>query len=91
MASHKLFIEMDIRECEVTSKDVIFLVYRKKGKFGELRLSRGAVVWRGRRDQIGRKLSWNRFDKLMEDSARRSERRQPGTRLSISKRSRSAR
>jgi len=88
MASHKLFIGMDLRDCEVTTKDVVFFVYFKKQKFGELRLSRGAVVWRGRSDQLGRKMSWKRFNQVMEDSARRQERRKPGTRLSASKKSR---
>ena len=77
MASHELFVEMDLRECEVSTKDVVFLVYRKGKKVGELRLSRGAVVWRGRRDQVGRKLGWNWFDKLMERSAGRAV-RSPG-------------
>lgn len=88
MASHKLFLEMDLRECEVTTKDVVFLVYLRAKKFGELRLSRGAVVWRGRHDQVGRKLSWKRFNEVMEESAGRSERRKPGTRVSVSRKSR---
>lgn len=88
MASHKLFVEMDLRECEVTTKDVVFLVYRRGKKFGELRLSRGAVVWRGRSDQVGRKMSWKRFSQVMEESAGRSERRKPGTRVSVSRKKR---
>jgi hypothetical protein len=43
-------------------------------------------VWRGRSDQLGRKLSWRRFDALMQSVAWRAERRAPGSRLSVPKR-----
>lgn len=84
--THKLFIDLDVLDLEVGPKDVVFKVYRGKKKFGELRVSRGAVVWRGRKDQLGRKLSWRRFDQLMESTGRRAERRPPGTRLSVPRR-----
>jgi hypothetical protein len=64
----------------------VFKVYRKRKKFGELRVSRGAVVWRGRKDQLGRKLSWRRFDDLMQSSGRLAERRSPGARVSVPRR-----
>ena len=81
--AHKLFVDLDVSAVEVIKKDVVFKVYRRRRKFGELRVSRGAVVWRGRNDQLGRKLSWRRFDALMESLARRDERRRPGTRLTV--------
>lgn len=73
---------------KVGKKDVVFKVYEGGRKFGELRLSQGAVVWRGRGDQIGRKLRWSRFDELMQSTARRAERRPPGARVTVRKRER---
>jgi hypothetical protein len=48
------------------------LVYRevrgsRSAKFGEFRVSQGAVVWRGRRDKKGRKLNWLQFERLMQE------------------------
>jgi hypothetical protein len=84
--AHKMFVDVELQAVEVKKKDVVFKVYRRRHKFGELRISHGAVVWRGRGDQYGRKLSWDRFDELMQSSARRAERRAPGERLSVPKR-----
>ena len=61
----------------------MFKVYRDGRTFGELRLSRGAVVWRGRKDTFGRKMRWVRFDTLMQQEARLAERRRPGTRTGV--------
>lgn len=84
--SHKVFVDLEVAAVEVKMKDVVFKVYRRKRKFGELRVSRGAIVWRGRNDQLGRKMTWRRFNDLMETTAGRAERRAPGSRLSVPKR-----
>lgn len=84
--AHEVLVDLDVSSIEVKAKDIVFKVHRKRTKFGELRISRGAIVWRGRADQLGRKLSWARFDELMETVARRSERRRPGTNKSVPKR-----
>ena len=84
--AHKVFVDLEVSAVEVKARDVVFKVYKRKKKFGELRVSRGAVVWRGRSDQLGRKLSWRRFDDLMQSVARRAERRAPESRLSVPKR-----
>ena len=81
----KLFIDHDVRGLQIKSKDVVFKVYRDGRKFGELRLSQGAVVWRGRKDKFGRKMRWVKFDKLMQEEARLAERRRPGTRTGVRK------
>ena len=88
MAKHQLFIDMDIRDMEVGSKDVVFMVYQDGEKFGELRLSQGAVVWRGRYDRIGRKMRWPKFDRLMQSESNLAERRKPGTRTTVRKKRR---
>ena len=78
---HGVFLNLDVANLRVKSKDVVFLVYRGNGraskKFGDLRVSQGAVVWRGQNDKKGRKLRWAAFDKLMQEFAGRSERRKP--------------
>jgi len=81
--AHKVFVDLDVTAVEVKMKDVIFKIYRRKKKFGELRVSRGAVVWYGRSDQIGRKMTWRRFDQAMQADARRQERRPPGSPKSV--------
>ena len=89
MGKHIVFIDLDVQDMEVRTKDVVFQVYEDGKKFGELRVSRGAVVWRGAYDQIGRKLRWKRFDQLMQDEGRRAERRPPGARTTVRKGKRS--
>ncbi len=84
----KLFIDHDVRGMQIKSKDVVFKVYRDGRKFGELRLSQGAVVWRGRKDKFGRKMRWVKFDTLMQEEARLAERRRPGTRTGVRKQKR---
>lgn len=90
---HGLFLELDLREYRVKSKDVVFFVYRgrpqTKSKFGELRISQGAVVWRSRAQSIGRKLNWSRLDQLFKNYGRREERRKKNARKSVSRRARS--
>lgn len=86
MAKHELFVDLDVRDMAVRKKDVVFKVYSDGEKFGELRLSQGAVVWRGRGDKDGRKMRWTKFDRVMQEEARRAERRPPGARLSVRKR-----
>jgi len=85
---HQLFLNLDVRDAPVGSKDVVFLVYKNDEKFGELRVSKGAVVWRGKFDQYGRKLSWLRFDNLMQEHGRKAELRSPKARKTVPTRKR---
>ena len=88
MGRHKLYIELDVRDIPVRTKDVIFKVYRDDKKAGELRLSQGAVVWRGANDKLGRRLRWKKFDELMQEHGRRAEFRAPGARKTVRKKKR---
>ncbi|MBM4053045.1 MAG: hypothetical protein FJ270_09975 [Planctomycetes bacterium] len=89
---HGVFLELDLREYRVRAKDVVFFVYRgrgaKKVKFGELRVSQGAVVWRSRADQIGRKLGWTKLSRIFEEHGFLQEVRKPNARKSVSPRAR---
>ena len=89
MPKHELFLDLDVQDLEIGGKDVVFKVYQDGEKFGELRLSRGAVVWRGRSDQFGRKMRWTKFDRVMQEEARRAELRPPGSKLTVRKDKRS--
>lgn len=84
---HSLFVSVPVEDVRVTKRDVVFFLYRGKGKssakFGELRVSQGALVWRGAFDQIGRKIGWRRFGELMEREGRRSETRAPGEKKTV--------
>lgn len=82
MAKHELFVSITM-PVEVMKKDVVFAVRQDGKRFGELRISRGTLVWRGHKDQIGRKLGWTKFDKIMEKEGRRDELRPPRARLSV--------
>jgi len=86
--AHQLFLSLDVRDSPVGPQDVVFLIYKDDEKFGELRVSQGAVVRRGKFDQYGRKLSWARFDKLMEENGRKAELRSPKTHKTVPARKR---
>lgn len=83
MAKHELYIDFDDQDVPARKKDVVSKVLADGEKFGELRLSQGSVVWRGRGDKDGRKMSWAKFDRLMQEQAIRAERRPPGARVSV--------
>ena len=75
--------------CKIIKGEIpSFKVYEDDKKFGELRLSRGAVVWRGAFDKIGRRMGWKKFDQLMQDEARLAERRPLGARTTVRKKKR---
>jgi hypothetical protein len=88
MGKHQVFLDLDVMDLRVRSKDVVFKVYQDDKKFGELRISQGAIVWRGRKDKLGRRRSWAKFDKLMQAQPGRGEVRQPGSRLTVRKKKR---
>jgi len=85
--SHKVFAELPFDYLRVQKKDIVFYIYRggkrSSAKFGELRISQGALVWRAKGDKIGRKLNWSRLAKVMEEEGHRSEKRRQGTPRSV--------
>jgi hypothetical protein len=87
---NRVFVKVPVEDLRVRSKDIVFFIYRgkKPAKFGELRVSQGALVWRGSFDQYGRKVSWTRFARLMEKVGKKSEKRAPGTVKSVSRKKR---
>lgn len=61
-------VQMKIPTTKVVQHaDVVFEVFDDTGKLGELRVSQGGVDWYRRNAQIPTKLTWERFDTLMND------------------------
>ena len=58
--AHKVTFEIPSRPVGV--KDLVFKVRKNNRKFGELRISQGAVVWIPAFKSKGRRLSWAQFD-----------------------------
>ena len=60
--AHKVTFEVPPRPVGI--KDVVFKVHIDGAKFGELRVSQGAVVWIPAEKSKGRRLSWRKLDTL---------------------------
>ena len=73
MAQH--WVKFTLPWRELGNPDISFSVYRDSKKVGELRISRGAVVWYPRGKVRPRKLNWPSFDKLMKEARISGERR----------------
>ena len=73
--AHRVFLHVEAASLELGRRDIVFWIRDRETDtlIGELRISRGAVVWRGKSDQFGRKIRWERFDALMQQHGRRAE------------------
>lgn len=63
--AHKVTFEVPQRP--VSFKDIVFKVRMNNKKFGELRVSQGAVVWIPAEKSKGRRLSWRQMDQLAQE------------------------
>lgn len=63
--AHQVTFEVPARPVGV--KDLVFVVRKNKTKFGELRVSQGAVVWIPAVKSKGRRLSWTKLDELAQE------------------------
>ena len=70
MAKHK--VSFNVPNRPLSHADVIFSVREDGGKFGELRISQGALVWFPKNKHIGYRLTWKKLDELFRDEGRRS-------------------
>lgn len=51
--------------------DIRFTVRRNGGKFGELRISNGTVVWIPANKSFGRRLTWTQIDQFAREKGKR--------------------
>lgn len=74
MAKHKVNFNLPSRPLART--DIIFTVQEDGEKFGELRISKGALVWFPKNKQIGYRMTWKKLDAIFQqEGSRRIPRR----------------
>lgn len=61
--SHEVTFRVPLRP--VGRSDVEFVVKQNGKKFGELKISQGALVWFSRNSPKGHRVGWERFDEFM--------------------------
>ena len=73
MAKHDVLF--DIPQRRLGKTDVNFYIEIDGETFGQLSVSNGAIVWFPKGSRKGRKMSWKRFDEMMQENTGRRERR----------------
>ena len=73
MAKHD--VSFNIPQRSLGKTDIEFIVRVDGEAFGKLAVSNGSLVWFPRLSRKGRKMSWKRFDELMQENTGRRERR----------------
>ncbi len=64
-------VRLHVPSLPVGVADVSFVVRRNGRKFGELRISKGTVVWLRAGKTYGRKLRWDQIDQLAHQEGKR--------------------
>ncbi len=73
MAQHR--VHFDVPDRPLAHADIIFTVHEDSEKFGELRVSKGAVVWFPANKVNGYRLSWKQLDRLAQAHGRSGQKR----------------
>ncbi|MEP7149714.1 MAG: hypothetical protein ABI857_12620 [Acidobacteriota bacterium] len=73
MAVHD--VSFNIPQRSLGKADVEFVVRRDRSILGTLAVSNGSVVWFPKGTTYGLKMGWKRFDEMMQESAKKFERR----------------
>ena len=63
--AHKVIFSLPKRE--LGREDIEFVVEQDGKRFGTLLVSKGAIEWRPTNKVYRRKLSWSKFDQLIDD------------------------
>jgi hypothetical protein len=71
--AHDVRFEVPVRNLQ--REDVTFQVFQDGEKFGELRISKGSLVWFPRNHSNGFKIGWKKFDSLVSGSTRIEKKR----------------
>jgi hypothetical protein len=72
MGQHR--VNFNVPDRPLAHADVIFTVYEDDDKFGELRVSKGAVVWFPANKVRGYRMNWKQLDRLAQKSTRGGKR-----------------
>jgi hypothetical protein len=62
MAKHK--VNFNVPDRPVGNVDIVFTVRQDDDKFGELRISKGGLVWYPRNSKTGYPVTWKDLDKF---------------------------
>jgi hypothetical protein len=64
----KFLVQANMRVLELSKAgtSVDFEIFSQGEKFGTLIVGRGSVSWRGQNRKVWRRMSWTRFDRLMQ-------------------------
>ena len=73
MATHD--VSFDIPERQLGKTDVNFHIRADGEVLGKLSISNGSIVWFPKLSRKGRKMSWKKFDEMMQENTGRRERR----------------
>ena len=73
MATHNVTFELPARN--LGRSDVKFKIKRNGETFGTMTISNGSVVWFPKGTSNGYKMGWKRFNELMQEKAKQSEKR----------------
>lgn len=68
-------VEVTAPPLELDSRDFVFVVQRDGTKLGELRVSKGSVVWFPFNARSGYRLDWSQLDRLMQERGNQCESR----------------
>jgi len=71
MAEHEVAFRIPWRS--LGKQDVVFRIKEGSETLGELKISKGAVVWRPGNKKLAYHVTWERFDRAMRDNGRRGE------------------
>lgn len=71
--AHEVLFDIPLRKLQ--REDVTFKVRVDGEKFGELRVSKGSIVWFPKNRSKGHKMGWKKFDKMMQEFATRVEKK----------------
>lgn len=73
MVKHR--VQMHLPPREIKRADATFKVKRDGKLLGTLEISNGSIVWYPSGTTYGSKITWLKFDKMMEENASRVEMR----------------
>lgn len=73
MAGHN--VTFSVPDSELGRMDLTFHVWADGEKLGTLGVSKGSVVWFPKSTTYGNRMSWERFDRLMQEHAEGEEKR----------------